>query len=159
MTTTNTAFRAEYVQPFVDSLKNLFVAHLSADLEVGKPLLNPDGKPAYEYCGVIGFSGAASGRTVVSFPADVALKLVQAYLGMDDVPDEVLNDCVGELANVIVGRAKSMLESYQIVISPPTVVHGTSFSIAEQQGSVCISIPCTTTFGPVQLEVSMSLSE
>ncbi|MEM7230059.1 MAG: chemotaxis protein CheX [Planctomycetota bacterium] len=148
------AFKVEYLQPFIDSLHNLFVTHLSMTLEVGKPILNQDGRPAFEYCGVIGFSGAVAGRAVVSFPAEVAIELVKAYLGMDEVPEEVITDCVGELANVIVGRAKSALEQYQIAITPPTVVFGSNFRLSDQSGATCISIPCTSGIGPVQLEVS-----
>ncbi|MHC4911262.1 MAG: chemotaxis protein CheX [Planctomycetota bacterium] len=149
------AFRVEYIQPFLNSLHGLFAEHLAGTITVGKPCINPSGTPPYEVSGVISFTGSVIGRAVVSFPMDVAIKVVKAYLEMDELPEGLLEDCVGELANVIVGRAKSDLETYQVIISPPTVITGGTYQIAPQRGAACVSVPCETSFGRVQLDISV----
>ncbi len=151
---TFSAFKVEYMQPFVDSLRALFVDHLGGSLTVGKPEINPEGKPKYEMSGAIAFSGTVKGQVVVSFPLAVAQGAVEAYLKMSPVPDDVIEDCVGELTNIVVGRAKSELESHQIAISPPIVVRGTDFQITPQKGAVCLSMPCECQYGSLRVEMS-----
>ena len=149
------AFRVEYIQPFLNSLHNLFAEHLGGTISAGKPVLNSTGTPPYEVSGVIAFTGTVKGRAVVSMPMEVAEKVVRAYVNMDDLPAGVLEDCVGELANVIVGRAKSDLESYQIILSAPTVITGKIVKIAPQGGAACVSVRCETSFGSMQLDISV----
>ncbi len=148
-------FRTEYMQPFVDSLKDFFQAHLGVDLILGMLTVNTDNRAPFEIAGVITFSGAVTGRAVISFSDEAAMAICTAYPKIDPLPEGVLEDCVGEIANVIVGRAKSALTHHSIVISPPTVVRGTDFSIAPQRGAACLSIPCECALGALQLDISM----
>lgn len=150
------AFKVEYMQPFVNSLKALFEEHLSGSIALGKLKLNPNNKSPFDIAGVITFTGSVIGRCVVSFPMQVAEQVCAAYLQIEPLPEGAVQDCVGELANIIVGRAKSDLARHQIVISPPTVVFGDDFTITPQKGAACISIPCECQFGPLQLDISMA---
>ena len=161
MSTTSSphAFRVEYIQPFVDSLKNLFVNHLAGSITIGKPELNRTGTPRFEISGVITFTGTVVGRVVVCFPDQVAVALVKAYLGMEELPEGVVDDCVGEMANIIVGRAKSDMEQHQIVISPPTIVRGRDYQISAQRGASCLTLPCETHRGPIAVEISIAPGE
>ncbi len=151
----NNSFKVEYIQPFIDSLKLLFESHLGHSLAIGKPHLNPTGRPAHEMSSVIVFHGTATGRAVLNLPTDVAEKLAVDFSQMDPLPDGLLEDCVGELANVIVGRAKAALENHEITISPPTIVKGTDYSITPQRGAACLSIPCECKHGDVQFDISI----
>lgn len=149
------AFKVEYIQPFVDSLKFLFESHLGDSLSFGKMFINETAIPSYEVSAVIGFTGTVIGRAVISFPEDVATKVAMDFLQMDPLPEGVLEDCVGELTNIVVGRAKADFQGHQIVISPPTVVKGGNYTIAMQRGAACISIPCECKHGKFQLEISI----
>ncbi len=151
---TKHAFKVEYMQPFVDSLRTLFDGHLGHPVQVGKLNLKVDAHPSYDISGVITFTGTVIGRAVVSFPYDVAEQIGKDYLKMD-LPDGVLPDIVGELANIIVGRAKSTLHNHQITISPPTVIVGKNFTITLQRGAQCLEIPCTCKYGNFTLELSI----
>jgi CheY-specific phosphatase CheX len=154
-TVDKSAFKVEYMQPFIDSLKGLFESHLGHTLSVGKLTLNPSGKPAYEVSGVIAFTGTVIGRAVFSLPWEVAEPVVKDYLNMPDVPPELVEDAIGELSNVVVGRAKGDLDRHNIVISPPTVVRGTDYTICPQRGAVCLAIPCHCQYGPMRLDISI----
>lgn len=147
--------KVEYIQPFLDSLKLLFESHLGHNLQIQKPRLNESGRTEFEVAGVIAFAGTATGRAVVSFPAAVAEGLTKDYSQMDELPDGLMEDCVGELANIIVGRAKASLQNHDIVISPPTVVKGKDYTIVPQRGAACLSIPCECKHGPLQLDISI----
>lgn len=159
VTQTKHAFKVEYMQPFVRSLKFLFEDHLGDKLEIGKMRVNSTGRPPYELSGVINFTGDVIGRAVLSVSWEVAEGIVKAYLGIDPIPEGAVPDCIGELTNIVVGRAKSSLESHNIVISPPTVIDGTDYTIAPRRGAACISIPCQCKHGPIQLEISIVSNE
>ncbi len=154
-TMTKNAFKVEYMQPFVDSLKGLFDEHLGYELTVGKVQVKHDPKPSHEISGVITFTGTVIGRAVISFPMDVAENLAKDYLKMTELPDGIVPDAVGELANIIVGRAKSTLQNHDITISPPTVIRGNSYTITMQRGAACLSIPCKCKHGEVVLDLSI----
>ncbi len=150
------AFKVEYMQPFVSSLKGLFEEHMGDSLTFGKMVVNETGKVDLDISGVITFSGTVIGRAVISFPMDVAESVSKAYLQMDPLPDKAyIDDCVGELANVVVGRAKSALDKHNIIISPPTVVRGEDFVIAPQRGAACIALPCKCSHGDLRLDISI----
>ena len=153
------ALKIEYMQPFVDSLKSLFEQHLKGTLKIDKMRMNESGTTQYDLSAVIAFTGTVVGRAVISMPTEVAEKAAAAYLQMDPVPEEAVPDCVGEMANIIVGRAKAHLENHQIVISPPTVVKGRDYSITPQRDAACISIPCQSDYGPLQLDISIVENE
>jgi len=151
-----TSVRVEYMRPFIDSLKALFEGHLRQPLTIGKPFARRDAKAPYDVSAVIAFTGTVVGRAVISFPMEVAQRVVTAYLQIDPPPPGALHDCVGELANIIVGRAKSSLANQSIMISPPTVIAGRDYQIAPQRGAICVSIPITCELGPMQFDISIA---
>lgn len=154
-TMSKNAFKVEYMQPFVDSLKALFDDHLGYPLTVGKLRVKENPNPSHEISGVITFTGTVIGRAVISFPMDVAENLTKDYLKMSELPDGVVPDAVGELANIIVGRAKSALKDHKITISPPTVIRGGNYTITMQRGAACLSIPCKCKHGELVLDLSI----
>ena len=154
-TGTNPAFKVEYLQPFVDGLKILFESHLSDSLKIGKPFSRPNARAPHDISGVIVFTGTVVGRAVISFPMGVAEKVAADFSKVDSVSPDLLEDCVGELANIVIGRAKGKLEGHNIVISPPTVLHGSDYTIAPQRNAACLSIPCECRHGNLQLDISI----
>ncbi len=149
------AFKVEYMQPFVDSLHILFTEHMNSSLKLGRIRRNPEGRPRFGISGVVTFTGTVIGRAVLSFPEDVAIRVCQDYLKADPLPADILADCVGEISNVVVGRAKSELTKFRIRLSPPTVIRGTDFEVAPQPGAMVLSIPAECIHGYLQLDLSL----
>jgi CheY-specific phosphatase CheX len=149
------AFRVEYIQPFLDSLRLLFETHLGYNLTIQKPKINQTGRTSYDMSGVIAFSGTAHGRAVISLPSEVAYRLACDFSHMEKLPEGILEDCIAELANVIVGKAKSSLKNHNIIISAPTVVRGKDYTITPQRGAACLTIPCECKHGEFQLDISI----
>jgi CheY-specific phosphatase CheX len=65
------------------------------------------------------------GRFVLCFPTDAAAALAMRVLAgaIDGPPDAMVRDCLGEVANVAAGQAKTMLVGTpsHFDLSPPTV--------------------------------------
>ena len=81
-----------------------------------------------DIAGVIGMAKGVTGSCVVSFPEPLARRIVAALLGDEpgNLSKDVIQDGIGEIANMVGGGAKRMLASgpYRFDISTPTVLVG-----------------------------------
>jgi chemotaxis protein CheX len=149
--------RAEYINPFLTSLKNVLHTMLGCEARRGEIALKPDNRARHYVSGIIGLSGRAVGMVVLSLSEAVALKAASTMLMAEQgqVNDDVL-DAVGELTNMIAGRAKAELEEYQLAVSLPSVVTGHGHEIHFPSNVRPISIAFETDWGPLALEVGFA---
>lgn len=152
-----TMMRVEHINPFIVSLKETFSTMLGWEVCRGQPVLKQGETTRYDVSGVIGLSGNAVGTVVLSFPAHVALKAASAMLMSEAtaLDDDVL-DAVGELTNMVAGRAKAELEEYHLMVSLPSVITGRDHEVHFPSNVTPILIPFETSFGPLALEVGLA---
>jgi chemotaxis protein CheX len=145
-----------YVNPFVKATNETFKTMLAVDLKMGDPQLKKNDKHAYDVSGVIGLSGEAQGIISLSFPQDMALKVVSKLLGTEitEVGAE-LTDAIGEIANIVAGYAKQYLTDFNLSISLPNVVIGSNHKIAVQSGVPVIIVPFSCDIGDLAMEVAL----
>ena len=84
--------------------------------------------------GAVGFIGKMTGVVYIYAPVPFAVRLTEKILGVSasDVDrDEMVNDSMGELANMVVGHLKSRLSDrgHSCVMTIPSIVRGTNFQI------------------------------
>jgi chemotaxis protein CheX len=84
--------------------------------------------------GVVGFIGKLSGVVYVYTTQSFARRITATFLGLKDSElegGEMVNDAMGELANMLVGQMKSRLTDRGIpcVLTIPSVVRGSHFSV------------------------------
>jgi chemotaxis protein CheX len=84
--------------------------------------------------GVVGFIGKLSGVVYVYTTNSFAHRITSILLGLQDseVEDgEMVNDAMGEMANMLVGQMKSRLTDRGIpcVLTIPSVVRGSHFNV------------------------------
>jgi chemotaxis protein CheX len=148
--------RAEYINPFVTSLKNTFQTMLGCAAQRGPIQLKTDNRAMHQVSGVIGLSGKAVGVVVLSMSEEVALKSASTLLMMEasKIDADVL-DAVGELANVVAGAAKAHLEELDLKASLPSVITGQGHEIHFPSNVKPLSIAFMTDWGPLSLEVGL----
>ncbi len=82
---------------------------------------------------VIGIIGQYSGTLMIDVASDTAASITQAILKRKDVSSEEVIEMSSELANIIAGRACSMLnkqeKSFGLQVSPPSIFHGKSLEL------------------------------
>jgi chemotaxis protein CheX len=82
-----------------------------------------EGKPLI--LAAIGFAGDANVDVVLQTPADAAARLASNILGMpvQELDEDMVNDVVGELANMVVGSVKSRVSDMGVscVMTIPTI--------------------------------------
>ena len=106
----------------------------------GSPIRN--GEP--HVAGSVGFIGSLSGVVYVYSTQSFARRLTRKLLGEKhgEPADEMVNDAVGEIANMIVGNIKSRLadRGMNCVLTIPSIVRGSHFTIeptSSTQRRVC----------------------
>ncbi|MDR1278899.1 MAG: chemotaxis protein CheX [Treponema sp.] len=122
----------QYIQPFIDVCKNVFVDFLGCELIAERPYLaESDTVNEWDVSAVIGFTGEARGAVVISMKTDLAVRLTGILTGAAHYTlDEDVIDAIGEIINIIAGNAKKGLEeAFRLVISLPTIIEGNKHSV------------------------------
>ena len=100
-----------------------------------------------EVLSIIGIRGEWKGSFMLVCDPASACKLVSTMLGSDipTLDNEVL-DGIGELANIMMGNLKDVLEegSKDVAMTPPTVVHGDNMIVRARAKQEWLVVPFTT---------------
>jgi len=84
--------------------------------------------------GAVGFVGRLSGVVYAFTTVAFARRITATFLGLQEAEvegDEMINDAMGEMANMLVGHMKSRLSDRGMpcVLTIPSVVRGSHFSV------------------------------
>jgi CheY-like chemotaxis protein/CheY-specific phosphatase CheX len=119
-------------QPFVAAVTETFDGLLGLEA-IGQTIedaLTEDQAARDGISALIEFSGPRFGVVLVTFPTEVARATVERMLkGSAEVEEDDISDGVGELVNIVSGRAKSVLSALglgKLDMSVPTVLKGFS---------------------------------
>jgi chemotaxis protein CheX len=148
--------KAEHINPFIASIVEVFGTMLRCKITRGELSAGHGFQPAHDVSGVIGLTGKATGTVVVSLDRNVAISAAEAML--DARPDAVnrdVIDAVGEVTNMIAGRAKSQLEHLSMKLALPTVITGKDHVIRFGSAAQTICIPYHCPWGELTLEVGL----
>lgn len=78
--------------------------------------------------GVIGFAGDITGSLAVSFPKDIALKIIGSMVGEDmDWESKIFREGVSEIANMVLGNTKGKIAQEMDLLfnlSIPSIICG-----------------------------------
>ena len=148
--------KAEYINPFIASAAEVFSTMLQCEITRGTLSLSTGHQPTLDISGVVGLSGKASGTVVLSFSREVAVQATEKLLGQkySAINNDVI-DAVGELTNMIAGRAKAGLEHLAMSLALPTVVTGKNHIISFGSATQTIRIPFACQWGDFILEVGL----
>jgi chemotaxis protein CheX len=148
--------KAKYINPFVNAAVDVFSTMLQCELTRGKLTIGNGAQPTMDISGVIGLSGRASGTVVLSLDRAVALSATEILLSQKcEAIDGDVIDAVGELTNMVAGRAKAGLEHLAMSLALPTVITGKNHVISFGSATQTIAIPFTCEWGGAVLEVGL----
>ncbi|MDR2394923.1 MAG: chemotaxis protein CheX [Treponema sp.] len=112
------------VQSFVEVCIYGFKELVSTKIVINRPYI-PDTDLLYtgDISALIRFSGQAQGGVLISMKRALAQKLTNLLIGTEHTTlDEEVMDTLGEIVNIIAGRAKERLENtVKLAISLPTI--------------------------------------
>jgi len=151
--------KVTYIDPFIQSVQNLFSTTLGCETTYGDRELNKGQFYPRDVTVVIGLSGPASGTISLSFPVATALAMVRRLLGMEiRVMDDTVSQALGKMANMIAVSAKGKVygtDGIPISLSLPNVIRGNSYSVDYPPNSVWLDVPFTSELGSFSLRMTV----
>lgn len=126
------------------AVREVFSTMISLEVEGSLHGDSDQGRHPTEYTGVTGsvsFTGKMTGTLYLSMSEKFASDVGAEIMGNSSIPDEDINDVVGELTNMVTGNLKSKMsdEGYGCTLSIPTVIRGNNVSIDSPVQGVMVS--------------------
>jgi chemotaxis protein CheX len=145
--------RATVAQPFLLAAKGVLEQELGGDVGRGQIKMEKGDFSAGEVTAVIGVAGALSGAVMYRMSEATALAIVGHMMGRKfDELDALARSGVGELGNVITGRAGVLLE--RAAIAPPMLIVGRG-SLMSSLDIPRLSVPLHTPEGQIDLQIAL----
>jgi chemotaxis protein CheX len=148
---------AEFVNPFITALLNVFSTMAQTELTPGKPQKKNDDVAGGDISGLIGMVGDnIQGSLSISFDEGLVLEVMHKMLG--EKPTSLnadVKDMVGELTNMICGGAKNELsqKGYEFGMATPMVVSGKNHTVNHQVDGKKLMMPFIHKTGKLYLEM------
>lgn len=154
--------KVEYINPFIESVFELFSTMLGCEAKRGEVGFVKNGIGDQEFTALIGLSGPARGSVALSFPANTALAMSGRLLGIELTEmDETIPDALGELVNIVAGGAKAKLHEGNgkpIDLSLPNVIRGSDYAIDSPSDADWLDIPFQSELGTFNLRVTFEVN-
>ncbi len=142
--------------PFVAGIEEFLSSMLQSSCEVWEG----DCPEPPRVSSLISLAGDLRADLVLSFPQQTATRIVAQMLAIEEheLDDEMLGDGVGEIANIVAGRAKALLVPGErpYAVSLPSVVHGPVEGPGFREAKPTIARRITTDLGEFSLAVWVS---
>lgn len=145
------AMELAHATPLVAAVRHVFKTMLGFEVVMSPPRLKNCRQVSGAVTGIMGLAGDLKGTVTVGLTERSAILITGKLLGeeYDRVTPDVV-DAVGELTNILLGRARAEFESTGIYLSAslPTVVVGDDVEISLVTTLPIVSIPfCLSALG------------
>jgi chemotaxis protein CheX len=140
--------KVEFVNPFIQAASEVLESELGAAVKRGSLRLQKSAVTTDEVTALVGVAGDVSGIVLYSMSQATALGIVSRMLGQEfEEFDALAQSGIGELGNVITGRAAILLAvaGYPSNITPPSLVVG--------QGTMITTLDLNRLVFPLQTDV------
>ena len=147
--------KVEFVNPFIKAATEVLDAELGVESQRGTLRLHKSSLTTDEVTAVVGVTGDVRGIVLYSMSESTALGIVSKLLGQDVHEfDALAQSGIGELGNVITGRAGVLLAEagFASNITPPAVVIGKGTMITTLDLNRLV-FPLQTPVGELEIQV------
>lgn len=144
------------INPFVVATLEILETMAQTKAKAGQPFVKKDSIARGDVSAIIGMVGDISGMVSVSFVAKTIIAIASRMLGETITQKDEIRDAVGEISNMVSGRARCLLEEQGRILQGtlPTVIMGKNHTIFHMSDSPVLAIPFTTDSGDFTIEIS-----
>lgn len=149
--------RADVAQSFLTAARGVLEQELGGSVSRGPVKVERGDFAAGEVTAVVGMTGALSGVVMYRMTEATALAVVGRMLGREfSELDALARSGVGELGNVISGRAGILLErgGLRAEIAPPMLLVGRGGFLSSLD-IPRLSVPLTTDAGEIEIQIAL----
>ncbi|MCS7220754.1 MAG: chemotaxis protein CheX [Anaerolineae bacterium] len=146
-----------FINPFVVAAGEVLRSEIQTEIQRGELKLQRSSLTGNEVTALLTLVGDVEGVVMYGMSAEMALAFVSRMLGQ---PVEELNELaqsgIGELGNVITGRASTLLaaEGFSAVISVPTLIVGKNVQISTLDFQRLV-VPLLTPYGTLEIHLAL----
>ena len=149
----------KYAQNIADATQEIFSSMIMLDVTPDEPFQRDDSKLLNSVSGIIGLAGEMKGLLAIHLPDKAALDITTAFLGMnvEEVNEDVC-DAIGELANMLGGSMKAILDpaGSKIQLSMPSTIHGEEYAVDCLTNAESVTVPFTFNKQTFMVELQIS---
>jgi chemotaxis protein CheX len=148
--------KAEHVNAFLIATTKVIAAMASLKVIAAKPYLKKDDIATGDVSSIVGLTGTPTGSFSISFDKESILRITSKIFNEEITTlDSDVAEAAGELANMISGQARKMMEEKgdYCVGAIPTVVTGEGHSLIHITDGPKIAVPFTLDNAKITLEV------
>ncbi len=154
--------KVEYINPFIESINDVFSTMLDSRVERGQPNFNQEDTFFNQHVVVkLEFSGTAKGFVLFFFPSSTAMEVAKKFTGLDfTLVDNSVIDSVSEIANIVAGGAKAKMHSggeKPIDLSVPEIIQNKDNYGSLSSQRHWLEIPFTSDLGNFFLRVTIEI--
>lgn len=149
----------KYAQDISNATQEIFSSMVMLDVSPGEAFKRDDSKLENSISGIIGLAGAIKGMMAIHLPNDAAIAVTTAFLGMEvEEIDEDVCDAIGELANMLGGSMKTVLDptGSEVQLSMPSAIHGEEYAVDCLADSESVTVPFTFDGQTFMVELQIS---
>jgi chemotaxis protein CheX len=152
--------KVEIINPFIQAATEVLETELGAEALRGALHVRKSACTTNEVTTLVGVTGQVSGIVLYSMSLATAIGLVSRMMGQEFTEfDALAQSGIGELGNVITGRAGVLLSQagYQSNITPPALVIGEGTMITTLDLNRLV-FPLETDVGPLEVQVVLKVA-
>jgi chemotaxis protein CheX len=152
--------RADLAQPFLLAAKGVLEQEIGGEVGRGQISMEKGDFEAGEITAVVGVTGSLSGAIMYRMSEATALAIVGRMMNQEFKElDALARSGIGELGNVITGRAGVLLERAGIVadIAPPMLIVGRG-GILSSLDIPRLMVPLQTRAGMIDMQIALRKS-
>ena len=148
-----------YASQLITATQEIFSSMLMLEVTPGEPDGGHDGPFRHSVSAMVGLAGATKGLIAIHLGYDEAKSVTGSFLGMEvEEIDEDVRDAIGELANMLGGSIKAVLDEggSEIKLSIPSAISGEEYTIDNLTDAQVDMVPFTLPEGG-QFKVELQL--
>jgi chemotaxis protein CheX len=147
--------KVAFVNPFLQAASEVLESELGGDSERGELRLHRSAVTTDEVTAIVGVTGTLTGLVLYSMNEATARAILSRMMRQDFSEfDALAQSGIGELGNVITGRAGVLLSEagYPSNITPPAVVVGTGTMVTTLELNRLV-LPLHTEVGNLEIQI------
>ena len=133
----------EYINPFLMAASSVMKNVCQTDVKIGKPYVKTTEFSSDSIIIMIGVTGEMRGQVVIGFALGVACDIASKMMMMPVAEmNEISMSAIGELGNMIMGNAATILSTkgIGIDITPPALCRGGISMMTSYAKNICIPL-------------------
>lgn len=135
----------EYINPFIEASKTVIKQVTGIDAKLGKVYLKNSPYKSDSVIVIVGLTGKIRGQAIFTMSKSTGISIASTMMGGMPITelDEMSKSAIGELTNMILGNAATILynRGIGIEITPPSLLMGENMEVsASKLTTICIPL-------------------